>query len=156
MKWRWSLGMRSIISWQPTAIPICHCNENHTNRLVFRPPSSLSLTLLEIMVLRGVFTNTYNKPYPIGFPRCEKTLKVFQRTLKGCSQREGFFENPTRGFSPTHITNPTLCWWKNPEEPLFLSCSAFVRVSLKLKLPWRSYQELTSSREFKVKSSVTI
>jgi hypothetical protein len=26
-----------------------------------------SPTLLEIRVLQGVFTNTYNKPYPMGF-----------------------------------------------------------------------------------------
>jgi hypothetical protein len=34
-------------------------------------------TRSEIRVLQGFFTNTYNKPYPKGFSRCEKNLKVF-------------------------------------------------------------------------------
>jgi hypothetical protein len=37
----------------------------------FSPPhtciTNLYPTLIEIRVLQGFFTNTYNKPYPIGF-----------------------------------------------------------------------------------------
>jgi hypothetical protein len=58
-------------------------------------------TLLEIRVLQGFLTNTYNKPYPtcIGFftlwttpkgftkkpSRCEKHLRVFKKTFRGFS-----------------------------------------------------------------------
>jgi hypothetical protein len=45
-------------------------------------------TLLEIRVLQGFFTNTYNKPYPIGFFTLWRTPKSFLKTLKGFSQRE--------------------------------------------------------------------
>jgi hypothetical protein len=40
-----------------------------------------SPSLLEIRVLQGFFTNTYNKPYPIGCSRCEQKLEVFQKKL---------------------------------------------------------------------------
>jgi hypothetical protein len=34
----------------------------------------------------------------LGFSRCEKPLKVFQKNLKGFSQREGFSEKPLGVF----------------------------------------------------------
>jgi hypothetical protein len=46
-------------------------------------------TLLEIRVLQGFFTNTYNKPYPMGFftlckkpSRCEKPFRFFYKAWK--------------------------------------------------------------------------
>jgi hypothetical protein len=47
-------------------------------------------TLLEIRVLQGFFTNTYNKPYPMGFFTLWKkpAWRFFGKTFRGFSQRE--------------------------------------------------------------------
>jgi hypothetical protein len=78
-------------------------------QLRYWPPFSLSnigspCTLLEIRVLQGFFTNTYNKPYPIGFFTLWKNPK-------------GFSKNPLL-FLLARVCY--MCWWKLPEEPLFL------------------------------------
>jgi hypothetical protein len=44
-------------------------------------------TLLEIRVLQGFFTNTYNKPYTKGFTAC-KTPKVFLKSVKNPKGRD--------------------------------------------------------------------
>jgi hypothetical protein len=71
---------------------------------IYDPPDFLLFpeivhdTLLEIRVLRGFFTNTYNKPYP----------KVFFKNRRGFSEREGFFEKP-EGFFEKPL-GCYMCW----------------------------------------------
>jgi hypothetical protein len=53
---------------------------------------------------KGSSPTHITNPTLCGFSRCEKPLKVFQQTLKGFSQREGFFEKPLGFFHS--VKNP--------------------------------------------------
>jgi hypothetical protein len=75
---------------------------------------TVAYTLRKVF-FRGSSPTHITNPTLYGFSRCEKPLKVFQKTLKGFShsQREGFFEKPLGDFHS--VKNPKgrvcyMCW----------------------------------------------